>query len=122
MWYSRMRAFDLIMAQGFSTNHYDFIVCTRYDLIINKKLDFTKLKKGKFYYEEMGQPNDLVSDWLNIGQYWEMKNYSLIFNNWYDLVNLSLDKRNNWCNELMIRDSVNADFEKLYLGLGIVRP
>ena len=56
---------------------YDFVVRSRFDLALNKVIDFTKLEKGKVYIsKDTDGPNPLLNDQFAIADPETMKIYS----------------------------------------------
>jgi hypothetical protein len=96
---------------------YDFVIRLRFDAIIRKPLYFEFLKKDYIYYQSLGQPDELISDWINVGSNCIMNVYSSIYLNLEYLNSFKYYKKqdrkpntydqSNECsglNEYMIRD------------------
>lgn len=81
MWYgimmSNMLANVHSMESGFV---YDMVVRVRFDVHIQRKLELLNFNSDYVYYEEMGQPKGLVSDWINFGSQRNMSVYCSSFN------------------------------------------
>lgn len=103
---------------------YDYVIRARYDLIPNRPIRYDSMPDGHILYEELGQPDGMISDWLNIGSNDVMNAYSDIYSNWQYLVEQSLNKRNAWCNELLISEIMEMfGIQKMpqYWGLQLLR-
>jgi hypothetical protein len=83
---------------------YDYVIRCRYDVIPCRPIKYDSMSDGHILYEELNQPDGMVSDLINIGSNGVMNAYSSIFHNWETLVNMSMRKRNVWCNELLISE------------------
>jgi len=106
MWYgimmSNMLANVHSMKNGFV---YDVVVRVRFDVNIQRKLDLLNFNNDHVYYEEMGQPKGLVSDWINFGSQQNMSVYCSSFNTMQKsardyLENIQLQQL-PFCNELI---------------------
>jgi len=106
MWYGIMMSNMLANLHSIKNNFtYDMVVRARLDVSIQNKLDLLNFDNNFVYYEEMGQPNGLVSDWINFGSQRNMSTYCSTFNTMQKsakdyLENLQLQHL-PFCNELM---------------------
>ena len=58
---------------------YDYVIRLRFDLIVYQPIICSKLNPNYIYYLEMGQTDNLISDWLNIGSNTIMNIYSSMY-------------------------------------------
>ncbi len=103
---------------------YDWVIRCRFDLQINQTPPLEQLDNTKVYYEEMGQPDNMVSDWFNFGGSQVMSIYSSVFPLWKVLIDRQLRQHGRWCNELLIKeilDVFNIEYQPIHLGLSIPR-
>jgi hypothetical protein len=105
MWYSILqsnllkREYELI-----SGKIYDIVIRFRFDNICRRPIVLNDINPDFMYYQEMGQPDGMISDWVNISSSKNMDTYSSIFNNIKNLKE-SLEKSDGvYCSELFIRE------------------
>lgn len=113
------REFELI-----NRFQYDWVIRCRFDLLINQTPDLANLDNSKVYYEEMGQPDNMVSDWFNFGSSDNMNVYSSVFPLWKNLIDRQLKRHGRWCNELLIKeilDTFEIGYSPVRLGLALPR-
>jgi len=98
---------------------YDCVIRIRFDLLPNILIDCEKMDMNKIYYLNLNQPDDLISDWFNMGSSEIMNVYSSIFCN-LEYLNkykyFTKDKRQGvglwddanylWGNEYLVRDMI----------------
>lgn len=60
---------------------YDYVIRLRFDALIDRELDCSKLDPNYIYYQELSQPDKLISDWINVGSNMIMNVYASIFLN-----------------------------------------
>jgi len=60
---------------------YDYVIRLRFDAQVNKPIYCSELSPDFIYYQELGQPDELISDWINIGSNLIMNVYSSIYLN-----------------------------------------
>lgn len=60
---------------------YDYVIRLRFDLSPTTVLDCSKLDPSYLYYQELNQPDNIISDWLNVGSNTIMNVYASIFLN-----------------------------------------
>lgn len=100
--------------------HYDMVIRLRYDLGMKDPLVCEKYSPNHIYYADLGQPDKLISDWINMGSTPIMNIYASIFLhleylNTYQYLKkeartintLYSDEECNWGNEYIIRDMMN---------------
>jgi hypothetical protein len=58
---------------------YDYVIRLRFDLIVYHPIICSQIDPNYIYYLEMGQPDELISDWLNIGSNAIMNIYSSMY-------------------------------------------
>jgi hypothetical protein len=82
MFYSIYKCNDLkekyMLEKGFV---YDYVIRLRFDAKINKKIICSELNPDYIHYQLLGQPDDLISDWINVGSNLIMNVYSSIYLN-----------------------------------------
>jgi len=60
---------------------YDYVIRIRFDLLPLEAILCESLDTNFIHYLEMGQPDDLISDWLNIGSNLTMNIYASLYLN-----------------------------------------
>jgi hypothetical protein len=60
---------------------YDYVIRVRFDLLPLQPIICSQLDPNYIHYLEMGQPDQLISDWLNIGSNTIMNVYSSLYLN-----------------------------------------
>lgn len=121
--------------QGFM---YDYIIRIRFDISLNKPLILNQmnLNPKSFYYVNLNQPDELISDWLNIGSNTVMNCMASMFylfeyyNNFDYLkkehrkpITFRSDNESIWGYEYFLRDLMNQlkiPCEKLNIYIKIV--
>lgn len=87
MFYSIYRANEFkIRRETLNNIKYDFVIRSRYDFALNKKIVFEELEKGKIYVsKDTDGPNPLLNDQFAIGDSESMNIYSstFLFLRWY---------------------------------------
>jgi hypothetical protein len=83
MFYSIYRANDLrIRHQVLNDIKYDFVIRSRFDLALNKVIDFSSLERGKVYIsKDTDGPNPLLNDQFAIADSDTMNVYASTFLN-----------------------------------------
>lgn len=83
MFYSIYRANDLrIRHQTLNDVKYDYVIRSRFDLALNKVIDFSSLEKGKVYVsKDTDGPNPLLNDQFAIADPDTMNVYASTFLN-----------------------------------------
>lgn len=115
MWYSIMvsnllkKEYEL--ENGFT---YDFVIKLRFDNIITQPIVFDSFDNNFLYYQELGQPDNMVSDWINFSSSENMDSYSSIFLSIDKLANKSISQYGGWTSESLIRQVCNRDNIKTY--------
>jgi hypothetical protein len=59
--------------------HYDYVIRIRFDVTPKRPLVCSQYDPNFIYYQEMGQPDNLISDWINFGSSRIMNVYSTLF-------------------------------------------
>ena len=59
--------------------HYDYVIRIRFDIMPKQPLVCSKYDPNFIYYQELGQPDNLISDWINFGSNRIMNVYSTLF-------------------------------------------
>ena len=82
MFYSIFQANHVKERYSWDNNiHYDAVIRCRFDVQTGKPIIAKDYDLDYVYYEEMGQPPGLVSDWINLGSSTNMNVYSSTFFN-----------------------------------------
>lgn len=77
MFYSIQKCNDL--KNEYAREHgieYDAVIRLRFDAIVKCPVSISELDLTKVYYHELGQPDDIISDWINVGNTHVMNVYS----------------------------------------------
>lgn len=83
---------------------YDSVIRSRFDNIMRQKITIGDFDMEHIYYQEMSQPDNMISDWLNFSKSSNMDIYSSIFLNLDFLKNRSLQKYGAYSPESLIRE------------------
>lgn len=59
--------------------HYDYVIRIRFDVVPKQPLVCATYDPNFIYYQEMGQPDNLISDWINFGSNRIMNVYSSLY-------------------------------------------
>lgn len=87
---------------------YDLVIKLRTDVIINSSIDFSRVQKNTIYYSEMGQPDGMISDWLDYGDSRSMDVFMTPFSNLDLLIDDSINKTDGaWCCEMIHRMAID---------------
>ena len=84
---------------------YDCVVRFRFDNIIKSPLHFSEYEMSLMHYQEMGQPDRMVSDWINFSGSSNMDAFSSIFNNFEILSKICLSNYGAYSPESLIRSA-----------------
>ena len=105
MWYSILQS-NLLKREYelFSGKIYDIVIRFRFDNICRRPIVLNDINPDFLYYQEMGQPDRMISDWINISSSKNMDTYSSIFNNIKNLKESLERSEGAYCNELFIRE------------------
>jgi hypothetical protein len=122
--YSNMRSLllkkEYELENGFE---YDYVIRMRFDNILDLPIVIEKFDKNIFHYQEMGQPDNMISDWINFSSSLNMDVYSSIFINFEKLMNLSLSKYEAFSPECLIREILDLnDIKSKGHNLGVKIP
>jgi hypothetical protein len=102
--YSNMKSISLKkefeLKNGFT---YDVVIRFRFDNIVRSPIIFSNYNMDFFHYQEMGQPDRMVSDWINFSNSKNMDTYSSIFNNFENLTKICLSIYGAYSPESLIR-------------------
>jgi hypothetical protein len=108
MWYSILQSNTLKreyeLENGFT---YDMVIRFRFDNICRFPIRLNDINTDFLYYHDMGQPDGMISDWINISSSRNMDTYSSIFNNIKNLKESLEISDGAYCSELFIRDICN---------------
>ena len=110
MWYSIMKSNLLKKEYELENNFtYDFVLKLRFDSIVTNPIIFDTFDKNILYYQELGQPDNMVSDWINFSSSENMDSYSSIFLTLEKLSNIATSQYGGWTSESLIRQVCNRD-------------
>ena len=59
--------------------HYDYVIRIRFDITPKRPIICSSYDSNFIYYQELGQPDNLISDWINFGSSRIMNVYSSMF-------------------------------------------
>ena len=106
MYYSIMMS-NLVKEQFSLENNiqYDVVIRGRFDcapknIVQLKNHDFSN---NIFYYQDLYQPDQMISDWFGMGNSKVMNYYSCVYNRIPYLINQSIEIDGYWCNELLLK-------------------
>jgi len=104
MWYSIFQSNHIKERYSWHTNtHYDAVVRCRFDVFVGNQIVCSDYDLNYVYYEEMGQPQGLVSDWVNVGNSTNMNVYSTTFFNLRKIYEDAVKTADSAvCNELIV--------------------
>jgi hypothetical protein len=103
--YSNMKS--ILLKKEYELEHdliYDMVIRFRFDNIPREKVSIADLDPSLLYYQDMGQPDNMISDWINFSSSRNMDLYSSIFLNIEYLATKSLEKYNAYSPESLIRE------------------
>jgi hypothetical protein len=60
---------------------YDYVIRVRFDFLPKQQIQCSQLDPNFIYYVSMGQPDELISDWFNIGSNAIMNIYASLYLN-----------------------------------------
>jgi hypothetical protein len=110
MWYSALQSGMLKknyeLSEGFT---YDLVLKMRFDSIVNYPIDFNVINPNVMYYQELGQPDNMVSDWINISNSSNMDSYFSIYLSLEKLSQKAINEYGGWTSESLIRQVCNRD-------------
>ena len=125
MFYSMMMA-NLIKEQYSSEQNIE------YDLVIRNRIDFSphvvldlnnvEMDNNSLVYQDLKQPNGMISDWFGMGTNNSMNVFCGVYNHIGQLIKQSSEIDGFWCNELLIKhhlvnnkiNALPADFQVHY--------
>jgi hypothetical protein len=82
MYYSIYKANELKEVYANENNFvYDYVIRIRFDAAIMQPIICRNLNPNNIHYIEMGQPDNLISDWLNVGSNAVMNVYASLYLN-----------------------------------------
>lgn len=115
MYYSIYKANEL--KEVYANEHnivYDYVIRVRFDVAIMQPIICSNLNPNYLHYIELGQPDDLISDWLNVGSNAVMNVYaSLYLNMEYLNTFLYFKKDERLPNTLEPSDTCSGVFEHM---------
>jgi len=96
MFYSIYKCNELKEIYALENNiRYDYVIRIRYDLLPRNKIQCSLLNPNMLYYVNLQQPDNLISDWINIGSNAIMNTYSSLFLNLEYINTLQFLKKND---------------------------
>lgn len=105
MWYSAMKC-NLLKREHELTHdkRYDMVIKLRFDNICRSRIILKDMDPEFMHYHSLGQPDGMISDWINISSSANMDTYFSIFFNIKNLIK-SLEKTLGvFCSELFIKE------------------
>lgn len=109
-WYSVYRANLLKRLYELENDfRYDLVIKSRYDTAPTKDIStiFNSLE-NEICYQELGQPDKMVSDWFLCGASRTIDMACNLFNNWDQCYEWSMEYDGYWCNELLLKHQLLA--------------
>lgn len=104
MWYSAMQVIKLKKEYELENNFtYDVVVKFRFDNIVNHPIHLTAYDPNFMHYQDMGQPDGMISDWMNLSSSENMDVYGCIFNLLEPLARVCIKKHHAFSSESLIR-------------------
>ena len=84
---------------------YDVVIRGRFDCAPHNILNLNDVdfSNDVYYYQELFQPDGMVSDWFGMGSPTVMNYYASLYFNIYHLVKQSNEIDGYWCNELLLK-------------------
>lgn len=80
MYYSIFKCNELKETYALTHNvTYDYVICIRFDLKPKRPLRCVDYDPTYLYYQDLGQPDHLISDWINFGSNSIMNVYSSMY-------------------------------------------
>jgi hypothetical protein len=123
--YSNMKSIflkkEFELKEGFT---YDVVIRFRFDNIVRHPIIFSNYNMDFLHYQEMGQPDRMVSDWINFSNSKNMDTYSSIFNNFENLTKICLSNYGAYSPESLIRaicDVFNIQTQSHSFGIELPR-
>lgn len=102
--YSNMKSILLKKEYELENNFvYDCVVRFRFDNIVSKPIIFSEYDLEYLHYQDMSQPDRMVSDWINFSNSRNMDSFSSIFQNFENLSRIALRNYNAYSPESIIR-------------------
>jgi hypothetical protein len=122
--YSNMKSLLLKKEYELSKDFkYDTVVRFRFDNIVKTPISFGNFDNRFLYYQEMGQPDSMISDWINFSNSEIMDSIGSIFLNFEYFSKLSIEKYNAFSPESLLRECCSLyGVESRPLSLGIEVP
>lgn len=109
-WYSIQQAFEIMKSQSMiDQKEYSRIILARFDCYPSWLIDCSKWENHTVYYENLNQPDNMISDWTVIGDHYQIEKLANIYNHWQELVMISMYRTKCWCNESLQREALYAD-------------
>jgi len=107
-WYSIHKAYQLFNKFQIENDiTYERIILTRFDCYPSYNINCKDWSFDRIYYEQLNQPDGMISDWILIGDQYLMKYIVDIYDYWNQYVDCCLSKYNAWCNELLQKESLS---------------
>lgn len=103
--YSNMKS--ILLKKEFELKNgfiYDTVVRFRFDNIVRNPIIFSNYNMDLLHYQEMGQPDGMISDWINFSNSSNMDTFSSVYNNLENLAKNCLLKHGAYSPESLIRE------------------
>jgi hypothetical protein len=123
--YSNMKSILLKKEYELENNFiYDCVVRFRFDNIVKNPIVFSQYNQSFLHYQEMSQPDKMVSDWINFSNSRNMDSFSSIFQNFENFTVPAIENYNAYSPESMIRvvcDLLKINCESHYFNIELPR-
>lgn len=109
MFYSMMIANQLKEQYSAETGvEYDIVIRNRIDYSPHVVLDLkdVKLDDDVLVYQDLNQPDDMISDWFGMGTTNTMNVFCGVYNHIGQLIRQSSEVDGYWCNELLLKHHI----------------
>ena len=109
MFYSMMMANQLKEQYSAETGvEYDIVIRNRIDYSPHVVLDLkdVKLDDDVLVYQDLNQPDDMISDWFGMGTTNTMNVFCGVYNHIGQLIRQSSEVDGYWCNELLLKHHI----------------
>lgn len=87
-----------------------------YDLVIRNRIDFSphvildlqdiKIDDDVLIYQDLNQPDNMISDWFAMGKTNAMNVFCGVYNHIGQLIRQSSEVDGYWCNELLLKHHI----------------
>lgn len=108
MWYSIYQSNLLKRLHELATGTvYDLVIKSRYDTVPTKDISpLQEIKENELVFQNLNQPDHMISDWFFAGSSRVMDVACNLFNNWDQCYDWAMEHDGYWCNELLLKHQV----------------